>query len=863
VRFTVCVMVWLLVGCPSSNSIVCPDGFTCPQGTVCIAATEQTPRSCAPESAVTACEALDERAPCMTSAIPDGTCHGGICQEASCGNGRLDHPLTVDETTGEMAGEVCDDGNNLDADGCSGNCTSEELCGNGIVDVGNSELCDDGNLLDHDDCSSACQDESARWLAVRDPGPISQVRAVYDAARGKVVMFGGKMPSGYTNATSEWRGYWTSNIKALAPLPRAGADACCADFAMAYDHANRRTVLVGGTYNGSSQNEVWGWDGVAWSRLADAPARLSDLAMAYDAKRKRIVAFGGRVVPAMPADVRAETWELDGATWTKTTPASSPTPRYGAAMGFDPKRGRIVMYGGRSADATALNELWEYDGTTWTQPLPSLGLAVLTNATLAYDTRTQRMAIHGANGSTTAMYFWTGTQLTAFGGAVPNAASREGAAFVEDGNGRLMLYGGEDVAGSAHLGSQLMWFFDGNAWEEGLTAPALIDAPIVAIPNRGVIVRFGGRPTGSGAQTNETWELSRLGWKRFSTGNPPALNETAMVYDSARDEIVLFGGLVGSVTQNVMWKRKGTTWSPITPSGDWPAARTRHGMVYDSARSEVVMFGGNTFSTGDLDDTWIWNGTAWAPRTPLTKPPKNSDFGLGFDPVNGVTIMFGGASGFIAGSADTWIWDGTNWNDLTSQLDRAPITRFGGTLTWNPGRRTLVLTQEVAGITSPPPLLDTWEWRTTSTSPLSGRWTTLPTVAQPPQRVRAGVFTTLDGSGITLYGGQLLGDTNATSEQWELRFDVPSVQDSCELPVDVDGDGKTRCGADGDPDCWPVCTPDCPPGVTCAATLPRCGDGVCGVIESCQSCPQDCTSCNSRCGDFACDPGESCEGDCP
>ena len=50
------------------------------------------------------------------------------------------------------AGEVCDDGNVEDGDGCSADCGSEELCGNGIVDVVLGEQCDDGNAVNGDGC---------------------------------------------------------------------------------------------------------------------------------------------------------------------------------------------------------------------------------------------------------------------------------------------------------------------------------------------------------------------------------------------------------------------------------------------------------------------------------------------------------------------------------------------------------------------------------------------------------------------------------------------------------------------------------------------------------------------------------------
>lgn len=49
--------------------------------------------------------------------------------------------------------EECDDGNDLDSDGCDSNCTTS-TCGNGIV--GGTEECDDGNTINEDACTNAC-----------------------------------------------------------------------------------------------------------------------------------------------------------------------------------------------------------------------------------------------------------------------------------------------------------------------------------------------------------------------------------------------------------------------------------------------------------------------------------------------------------------------------------------------------------------------------------------------------------------------------------------------------------------------------------------------------------------------------------
>jgi cysteine-rich repeat protein len=50
-------------------------------------------------------------------------------------------------------GEECDDGNTVDADGCTSACKLA-VCSDGIVGPG--EECDDGNTVDADGCSSNC-----------------------------------------------------------------------------------------------------------------------------------------------------------------------------------------------------------------------------------------------------------------------------------------------------------------------------------------------------------------------------------------------------------------------------------------------------------------------------------------------------------------------------------------------------------------------------------------------------------------------------------------------------------------------------------------------------------------------------------
>jgi cysteine-rich repeat protein len=44
-------------------------------------------------------------------------------------------PRCGDGVVDGSAGEICDDGNNVNGDGCSADCKSNEICGNGIIEI--------------------------------------------------------------------------------------------------------------------------------------------------------------------------------------------------------------------------------------------------------------------------------------------------------------------------------------------------------------------------------------------------------------------------------------------------------------------------------------------------------------------------------------------------------------------------------------------------------------------------------------------------------------------------------------------------------------------------------------------------------
>ncbi|HEY5283873.1 MAG TPA: kelch repeat-containing protein, partial [Polyangia bacterium] len=157
---------------------------------------------------------------------------------------------------------------------------------------------------------------------------------------------------------------------------------------------------------------------------------------------------------------------------------------------------------------------------------------------------------------------------------------------------------------------------------------------------RKVVVMFGGEimntSMGTGAPSQETWEWSTATGKwtnRSGSGTAPdARSGAAMVYDSSRKKVVLFGGRAGSgydYEDTWEWEPSTGLWTDVTIGGNHPAARSQHAMVYEKSTGKVLLFGGGRSDTGSSDgtgitaaysDTWEWDFSTrvW---TPASIPP--------------------------------------------------------------------------------------------------------------------------------------------------------------------------------------------------------------------------------------------------
>ena len=297
---------------------------------------------------------------------------------------------------------------------------------------------------------------------------------------------------------------WVQVLPAVTPGARNS-------HATAYDAARQNTFIFGGSkplgLGGGPLNDFWTWDGTLWTQrnnaspLLPVPSPRYDPDMVYDSARQVIVMFGGGVGTNVPLD---DTWVWNGSDWIQKFPVTRPPGRIWPAMAYDAARKQVVMFGGYGQNGTLLGDTWVWDGTNWTKRVPAASPPPRHGHRMAFDAARQRVVLHG---------------------------------------------------GTGNMNYNDTWVWDGGTWTE-----------------------------------------------KFPTTIPPGFpNNFGMTYDVLHQNVIMFGG---NLTENQTWIWDGANWilkAPVTS----PTARTGNKMCYDGARQQVVMFGG-VVPTANLGDTWLW-----------------------------------------------------------------------------------------------------------------------------------------------------------------------------------------------------------------------------------------------------------------
>ncbi|MBT6489030.1 MAG: hypothetical protein HOK97_04660, partial [Deltaproteobacteria bacterium] len=296
-------------------------------------------------------------------------------------------------------------------------------------------------------------EENLRWTEVDlpsgGPGPIADHQMVYtqraDPLDNRVILFGGRTTvppeAGSENGGPFGQGYqgstWAYNPAEIAserwkevledgqgPTARIG-------HAMAYSTAQNKVVLYGGQIGDryladDYPNDTWFYDvaEAQWTDITGSvgapPSARSFAKMVYMPDLDKFLLVGGVYVDPSGGDgppgappggggdgegesasysVNAETWtfDLQTQTWTQLTPANSPTAVFAQYMAYNPKRGRVLMYGGNIEENEVINQTWEYDpiGNDWERVKPLKSGGPRGNGAMAWDSHNNTMNVFG------------------------------------------------------------------------------------------------------------------------------------------------------------------------------------------------------------------------------------------------------------------------------------------------------------------------------------------------------------------------------------------------------------------------------------------------------------------------------------
>ncbi|HNT28296.1 MAG TPA: hypothetical protein PKH10_08985, partial [bacterium] len=457
--------------------------------------------------------------------------------------------------------------------------------------------------------------------------------------------------------------------------------------AMAYDSVRGKVLLFGGFNGAASTNETWEWDGASWTKLnpLTRPSARAGHAMAYDSARGKVILFGGAIESS-----NNETWEWDGTNWTQRYPTNKPSARNSHAMTYDSVRGKVVLFGGGDyydGDSHDYQDTWEWDGANWTQRTSTNKPTARTAHTMAYDSA----------------------------------------------RGKVILFGGASYYDNASHANQDTWEWNGTNWAQVkgpastiCTGACLCTADTCPSARKGhamaydrvreKTVLFGGSSV-----TEGTWEWDGSNWtQKDSLNKPSARYNHVMAYDSARGNILMFGGVYSSSYKDETWEWNGTNWTQKNPATK-PSARAGHAMAYDSVHEKVLFFGG-TFGG---NETWEWDGANWALLNPATKPSPRSDHAMAYDNTHGKMVLFGGSSG----GNETWEWNGVNWAQIKGTASATctdtcictsatcPSARSGHTMAYDGGHEKVLLFGGTNGSTTNN---ETWAWDGTNWTQIKG-----------------------------------------------------------------------------------------------------------------------------------------------
>ncbi|HEV7238799.1 MAG TPA: kelch repeat-containing protein [Thermoanaerobaculia bacterium] len=546
-------------------------------------------------------------------------------------------------------------------------------------------------------------------LLATHPSPRLGPRMAFDEGSGVGVLFGGRAiddpATGLVHASDQtWlfvRTSWVQQFPATNPSARS-------NHAMVYDSARDRVIMFGGRKEAevvrqrfALLDDTWAWKNGEWQDLAPAtkpPARLFP-GLAYDRDRDRVILFGGFNYSAdgkFTIEARFDTWEFDGENWTRVNESGPEVSK--PLLVFDAARHETIMLGFGTTFLDTLMYRWDSATSSWKSITAATLPTCVNEGQFVYQTQNQRPVVMGGICTGTEIFdetfewdgtTWTKLPVTGITRIVGAAATYDTAAS------QLIRYGGNPAFQTTP--ESVTTLYKNLEWR-GVTrsgAPGPRSMPLFRRdPERDTVWMFGGLSEYSFGATidylSDLWGYRDGQWRLLAQDASTPLGCVTPIgaLDTTRDKLVVV------CSGSTVYEWDGEAWKTFTNLSTSPPDRRFASFAYDETLKKFVLFGGYDSVGNYRQDTWTWDGAAWTEVKPKTKPEHRAQGVMWYDPLAKKTILYSGAGrrsieDHATRFSDMWSFNGTEWTKLSVTV--TPGIRFAPQVAIDPSSGKLLL----------------------------------------------------------------------------------------------------------------------------------------------------------------------------
>lgn len=321
--------------------------------------------------------------------------------------------------------------------------------------------------------------------------------------------------------------------------------------------------------------------------------------------------------------------------WRDLTPTfarsvTRPAAGEDCAMLYDPVNRRIILYGGKDDEDNNVNDLWALDLARHELeaiPAENEGPPASEDHSAIYDPLGRRMIVYGGENGLTTNQTWSfdfaarrWRNITA-----ADAPAREDHSAIYDSRGkRMVVFGGRNNDGKDdYINIHEVWTLDldpqsatferwQNLTDEERHPQGRSDHAVVYDSLRNRMVIFGGWDKEKKEPLKDTWAFyfhdSTKGsnfWRQIKTkySHPPERRHVTGLHDASRNCFIIFGGFGNDGYLNDVWalNLKTDIWINITPG---PQPRLDHQVVFDPTSKRLLLYGGDARLDRKFHDVW-------------------------------------------------------------------------------------------------------------------------------------------------------------------------------------------------------------------------------------------------------------------